>query len=358
MPTIQHFDRADTFQLKSQIEKKLGRAKTGNYLDLLSRFLSSKLSKSGFNKLFIATVGRDNIHLHNDLLRGIIKNVCISKTPPSKRNVPKASLRDKKESNGFKRSISFQSLCKDLPRSPRRGRTPNIRDRRFKDSKGKTQITEVFSYGGRPPCSTEDGEEVDQSTVSPGTHSKNQHIEAPLGISLREKTPRQTMISGRLLSGSHVETCYSVGELPDTVSLQKKLEQTFPSMEGLEVSLGFTNLLNTGLDAFLKRLIKPCLESATSRSSRGEMCRDLCPAMADSNTNNLCSERYIQETRFPVSASLEDLQVAMEVNPSILGEDWPTKLEKFRLLAPEESLQTEANYDPKTCFQLDGRFLH
>ncbi|XP_010547543.1 PREDICTED: uncharacterized protein LOC104819254 [Tarenaya hassleriana] len=321
MPTSQHFIRIDTFQLKSQIKKKIGRAKTENYLDLLSRFLSSKLSKSEFDKLCIATVGKENIHLHNALLTGIIKNICLSKTPPG----VEASLGNKKEVNGFQRSNSFQSLCKDLPLSPRKGRTPN---RRIKDSKGKSQVTEVFSSGGRPPCSIEEGEEVDQSTLSPGTHSENRPIEAPLGVSFSEKIARQRMISRRLLSCSHMETCYSVGQLPDTVSLKKKLEQTL-GVEGVEVSVGFTNLLNMGLDVFLKRLIKPCLELAASRSSRG-----LCSGMAASN--GLCSDRYSQETRASLSASMMDFQVAMELNPSILGEDWPAKLEKFLLLGTED----------------------
>lgn len=291
MPTSQHHVvRTDISELKSQIEKKIGRAKTESYLNLLSKFLSLKISKSDFDKLIIATVKRENLSLHNALLRGILKNVCLSKTPPLIKN---GVDKKKKQLNGvFETSLTFQSLCKDLPKSPRKGRT----QRRFKDgnvSKGKSQITEVVSSSGRQQWSMENGEEVDQLIRC----WRSQPIEAPFGVNLRDVIKRQHRIG----------TCYSSGELPDSVSLKKKLEDDLE--EGLEVSVGFANSLNAGLDVFLKRLIKPCLELAASRSSSQ---KEVC---SSSNASS--------------ASSLLDFQVAMELNPSILGEDWPAKLEKI-----------------------------
>ncbi|KAF8101488.1 hypothetical protein N665_0205s0078 [Sinapis alba] len=279
MPTGQHHHdvvRTDTSELKSQLEKKIGRAKTESYLHLLSKFLSLKISKPDFDKLIVATVKKENVGLHNALLRGIIKNVCLSKTSPL--------IEKKKQLNGVK------SLCNDLPKSPRKGRTQRKFNKDCNGSKGKSQVTEVVSSSFKQQWSMEDdGEEVDQLTRC----WRSQPIEAPLGvINLRDVIKRRP----------HVGTCYSSGELPDSNSLKKKLEE-----EGLEVSAGFANLLNAGLHVYLKRLIKPCLELAASSrsSSRGEVCSS--------------------------SISMVDFQVAMELNPLILGEDWSTKLEKIRL---------------------------
>lgn len=287
MPTGQHHVvRTDTSELKSQLVKKIGRAKTERYLNLLSKFLSLKISKPDFDKLVVATVKKENIGLHNALLRGIIKNVCLSKTSNGVEGVEK-----KKQLNGVK------SLCNDLPKSPRKGRTQRRLNKDCNGSKGKSQVTEVVSSSFKQQWSMEDGEEVDQLTRC----WRSQPIEAPFGVNLRGVSKRRP----------HVGTCYSSGELPDSISLKKKVEEGMEG-EGLEVSAGFANSLNAGLNVFLKRLIKPCLELAASRSSsRGEVC---------------CSSSSI---------SMEDFKVAMELNPLILGEDWSTKLEKIRLATPD-----------------------
>lgn len=294
MPTGQrHVVRTDTLELKSQLEKKIGRTKTESYLNLLSKFLTLKISKSDFDKLVVATVNKENISLHNALLRGLIKNVCLSNSPPLIKN----GLEEEKKMqlNGvFQTSLCFNSLCKDLPKSPRKGRT----QRRFNNngSKAKSQITEVVSSSFKQQRSMEDdGEEVDQLIRC----WRIQPIEAPFGVNLRDVIKRRR----------HAGMCYSSRELPDSISLKKKLEEDMEE-EGLEVSVGFANSLNAGLNVFLQRLIKPCLELAASKSSsRGEVC--------------------------PSSASMVHFQVAMELNPSIVGEDWSTKLEKIRLAAPD-----------------------
>lgn len=282
MPTSQHHVvRTDISELKSQIEKRIGRAKTESYLNLLSKFLSLKISKSDFDKLIIVTVKRENISLHNALLRGILKNICLSKTlPPFVKNGVESDNKKKKQLNG-----AFQSLCKELPRSPRKGRTQRRLNKDGNISKAKSLVTEVVSSSGRQQWSMENVEEVDQLIPC----WRSQPIEAPFGVNLRDVIKKQHRID---------TCCYSSGELPDSVSLKKKLEDDLE--EGLEVSVGFANSLNAGLDVFLKRLIKPCLELAASRSSNASS-----------------------------ASSLVDFQVAMALNPSILGEDWPTKLEKI-----------------------------
>ncbi|KAF8082014.1 hypothetical protein N665_0853s0025 [Sinapis alba] len=290
MPTAQrHVVRTDILELKSQLEKKIGRTKTESYLNLLSKFLSLKVSKSDFDKLIVATVKKENISLHNDLLRGIIKNVCLSNTPPN-------GLEEKMLLNDvFQTSLGINFLCNDLPKSPRKGRTQRRFSKDCNGSKAKSQVTEVVSSSFKQQWSMEDGEEVDQLIRC----WRSQPIQAPFGVNLRDVIKRRR----------HVGGCYSSRELPDSISLKKKLEEDMEE-EGLEVSVGFANSLNAGLDVFLKRLIKPCLEFAAARSSsRGEVCSS--------------------------SVSMVDFQVAMELNPSILGEDWSTKLEKIRLAAQD-----------------------
>ncbi|XVF17549.1 hypothetical protein REPUB_Repub10bG0133000 [Reevesia pubescens] len=344
-----HFARVDTLQLKSQIERKIGRIKAEKYFNLLSRFLSLKIGKPEFDRLCIGTIGRENVRLHNHLLRSIIRNASLSKTPPSRGSKLEGSL-SVKVANGNQRS-NLQSLCKDIPQSPRKGRTLNLRDRKFRDRPsplgphGKSHsiacedavpkvqeqqsATELLSLGSRPPGSVEDGEEVDQAAGSPSIHSRSP-VRAPLGISLNAKGIRKVPWNG-LASAS--ETCHCRGELPDSSSLRKRLEQKL-EMEGLNISVDCANLLNNSLDVFMKRLIKPCLELTGSRS--GPKLIDQGHNWSLASLNGKRPVRYAKKQSGSISASMLDFRIAMELNPLLLGADWPTQLEKVCLLASEE----------------------
>ncbi|KAK9066332.1 hypothetical protein SSX86_013653 [Deinandra increscens subsp. villosa] len=67
-------------ELKDQLTKNLGPEKSHLYVDCLKRFLSLKMSKIEFNKLCLRTVGKDNISLHNQLIRSLLKTAVGSKT--------------------------------------------------------------------------------------------------------------------------------------------------------------------------------------------------------------------------------------------------------------------------------------
>ncbi|KAH0918331.1 hypothetical protein HID58_025991 [Brassica napus] len=145
--------------------------------------------KSDFDKLIVATVKKENISLHNALLRGLIKNVCVSNTPPLIKNGIEET------------SLGFNSLCNDLPKSsPRKGRT---QQRFSKDCNGKSQITEVVSSSFKQQWSMEDGEEVDQLIRC----WRSQPIEALFGVNLKDVIKRRR----------HVGTCYSSRELPGSI---------------------------------------------------------------------------------------------------------------------------------------------
>ncbi|XP_022775130.1 uncharacterized protein LOC111317067 [Durio zibethinus] len=349
MPGRRLFSRIDTLELKSLIERKIGRIKAEKYFNLLTRFLSLKIAKPEFDRLCIGTIGRENVRIHNHLLRSVVRNASLSKTPPLRENKLEGSL-SVKVANGYQRS-NLQSLCKDFPQSPHKGRTPNLRDCKFRDrlsplgphgkshgtacedavlkAQEQQSATELLSLGSRPPGSVEDGEEVDQAAGSPSIHSRSP-VRAPLGISLNAKGMRKVPWNG-LPSAS--ETCHFRGELPDSGSLRKRLEQKL-EMEGLNISVDCANLLNNSLDIFMKRLIKPCLELAGSRS--GQKLIDQAHNWSMASLNGMQPVRCAQKQSGSISASMLDFRVAMELNPLILGVGWPIQLEKVCLLASEE----------------------
>ncbi|KVI08958.1 uncharacterized protein LOC112522682 [Cynara cardunculus var. scolymus] len=338
MPAVRHCSRIDTFELKVQMERRLGAQKAEKYFNLLTRYLSLKLGKSEFDKLCIRLIGRENVRHHNELIRAIVKNATVSKTPPPKqvkRDTPVAL----KDPNVIDARNGLQSLCREVfPQSPRKGRTPNLRERKFKDRPSplglneKTHRTEdlattkvqeqqsatdLISLGSKPPIevnSVEDGEEVEQDALST-TINRRISVTAPFGIRIHAKETRK-VFSNVSSSAYHSETCHYSGQLPPTKSLENRLKKKL-KMEGLDVSMDSVNLLNSGLDSYLKRVIKLSLELAGSRSTHKP------------------SRRF--------TTSMLDFRVATETNPKILGEDWPKKLEKICLFAFEQSAGLDSN---------------
>ncbi|KAK3017805.1 hypothetical protein RJ639_003662 [Escallonia herrerae] len=360
MPAEWHCSRIDTFELKVQIERKLGQQKAEKYFSLLNQFLSLKLNKVEFHKQCVGLVGRENVRLHNELIWAILKNATDGKTPPPKQRKVETPL-NVKVPNGFQRS-SLQSLCREaFPKSPRKGRTHNLRDRKFKDRPSplgphgkihtvacedlapkvleQQSATELLSLGSRPPAevnSVEDGEEVEQAAGSPGIYSRSP-VRAPLGISIPTKETRKVLRHGSD-PAFYSQTCHNSGELPDSSSLKKRLEQKL-EMEGLNISMDCVNLLNSGLDVFMKRLIKPTLGLAGSRSEHKHL--NQSQYQVASCLNGMRPTKYIQKPNRSFAASMLDFRLAMELNPRILGEDWPVQFERVSLRASEESVGTD-----------------
>lgn len=354
MPGDPHCPRIDTVEIKFEIERVLGPKKSVQYFDILSRYLSLKLSKGEFDKLCVGLFGRGNICLHNRLIRAIVKNACVAKTPPPRHGREEAH-RNEKVPNENQRS-SLQSLCRDdFPLSRRKGRTPILRDRKFRDQlsplgpHGKCQMNscedsglksrqqpsamELQSLGSRPPVdviSVEEGEEVEQASGSPSVYSRSP-VRAPLGIPLNTKGTKKLLLHGAS-PFPFTESCQKTSMLPDTSSLKKRLEQKL-GIEGLNVSIDCTNLLNNGLDVFIKRLLKPCLQTAPLKSAQTSL-HQTHPRMPV--LNGMQPMGYSVKPNKSYSVSILDFKVATELNPRILGEEWPLKLEKISLRASEE----------------------
>ncbi|KAM7264617.1 hypothetical protein ACFE04_002300 [Oxalis oulophora] len=320
----QKFIRIDTFEIKALIIRRIGQQRAGQYFELLTRFFSLKTSKSEFDRFCLKIIGRENIPLHNRLIRSITKNACLGKVPPPKLNMKAGNTLNVKIPNGYERSC-LQSLHGDgFLISPRKGRSPVNRDRKFRDRPsplgplGKPQSvtfeqsqTELHSLGSRPPIevlSVEDGEEVEQLAGSPGVQSRSP-VTPPLGISINRGGSRKFLSNFSIFDECLPLTCEGSREIPDTSSLKGCLEKKL-EMEGINVTMDCVNLLNIGLDAYLKRLIEPCIRLARSRRESS----------------------YAQQK----NVSMTDFRAAMELSPQILGEHCTSQLEKICFRSSEE----------------------
>ncbi|KAL0739389.1 hypothetical protein Bca4012_015599 [Brassica carinata] len=289
MGSDQNPSRSDTSEIKSLIYRQIGTQRADSYFHHLGRFFASRITKPEFDKLCLKTIGRQHISLHNRLIRSIIKNASVAKSPPS---------RYVKKGGSFVR-ISSDGKQRD-----------GIRGRKFRDRPsplgplGKpqsvttitTSATELMSLGSRPPLEVEEGEEVEQ--VAAGSSSVP--VTAPFGVAVNL---RRKAVSCASLDR---ESCQSSGELPDTRTLRSRLERRL-EMEGVKVSMDAVSLLNSGLDAFMRRLIEPCLSLASARCGGNEQQR-----------------RWLSSF-----LSMSDFRAAMELNPQVLGEEWPVLLEKI-----------------------------
>lgn len=353
----QSYSRIDTLELKALLIQKIGHQRAEKYFDLLQRLFSFKISKCEFNKFCIRTIGRENIPLHNQLIRSIVKNACVAKVPPFKASKKLGSTLNVKVTNGYKRNC-LQSLYGDVfPPTNRKGRSPVNRDRKFRDrpsplgqlgkpqsvtceelaSKAQEQqsATELLSLGSRPPvevASVEDGEEVEQIAGSPGVQSRSP-VTAPLGVSMNLGGARKALSNVSVSSNYHPETCQNCGELPDTRSLRSRLQQKL-EMEGYNISVDCVNLLNNGLDAYLKRLLEPCMRLAGSRYGNEHL--NQLNAQFVPGLNGMLPGRYMERTKSSTYASLLDFHAAMDLNPCTLGEDWAIQLEKIMLRLSKE----------------------
>lgn len=349
----QSHSRIDTLELKDLIFRKIGHEKAEKYFDQLRRLFSFKISKCQFDKFCIRTIGRENIPLHNQLIKAVMKNACLAKVPPLK-SVRKVG--SPLPTNGYQKNC-LQSIYGDaFPPSPRKGRSPINRDRKSRDrpsplgphgkpqsvacdelvSKAQEQqsATELVSLDSRPPvevASVEDGEEVEQVTGSPGVQSRSP-VTAPFGISMSLAGARKSLSHVTVSNDYHLDTCQIGGELPDTRSLRSHLERKL-EMEGMGVSVDCVNLLNNTLDVYLKGLLEPCIGLVGSRcgNDRFKQLNHQSPGFS-----GMLPGRYMQRAARSPCISVSDFRVAMELNPQILGEDWAIQLEKICLRDSEE----------------------
>ncbi|XP_027112612.1 uncharacterized protein [Coffea arabica] len=349
-----HFTRMDTLELKDLIYRKIGHQRAEKYFNQLRRLFSLQLSKIEFDNVCIRTIGRENISLHNRLIRSIIMNASIGKVPPPKAKKINGSL-GIKVANGYQRTCLQSLYGEAFAQSPRKSRSPVHRDRKFRDhpsplgplgkspncEEGALRVqeqqsaTELISLGSRPPvevASVEEGEEVEQIAGSPSIQSRSP-VTAPFGISMNLGGARKgPYVGGASADYICARNFQSSGGLPDTESLRTILKKRL-ELEGVGISLDCANLLNNGLDVFLKRLIEPCMLIARTHCPKEHVRHSSNHLLPGSN--GILPAVFSERPSTAICASVLDFRVAMESNPRMLGEDWPLQLEKIASCAFE-----------------------
>ncbi|XP_043711689.1 uncharacterized protein LOC122660445 [Telopea speciosissima] len=434
MQPSQDQSRINLSDLKAQIVKKLGPERSKLYFHYLNGLLSLKLSKGEFDKLCHRTLGRENLPLHNQLIRSILKNACHSMVPPPDyvKEVRKSALGAGKKSppreDGYQQSGPSLTPTKsptpviwlngDVPLHLPQKCKSGIPDRKLKDrpsplgSNGKVEfpsqqstttddsIKVITENGDFKPCDfhkpaqhhqglaeqpeieqkvslqrphklprikrsqddpvsvhskgqlevvvvTEGAEEVEQeANISSSTRGL---LRAPLGIPFCSASIGGALKALPMPNSSSFASYYDSGELSDMEALRKRMEQ-IAGAQGLEgVSTDSANLLNNGLDAYLKQLIWSCIELVGARSGHEPSVRSVYKQQPQGKVINgilpgyqsqmQCSSGPLegtQEHRSHCPISLLDFKVAMELNPQQLGEDWPLLLEKICMHSFEE----------------------
>ncbi|KAI3673676.1 hypothetical protein L6452_39800 [Arctium lappa] len=393
-------------EIKGQLIKKLGFERSKQYLDDLNRFLSLKLSKAEFDKLCLRTVGKDNIRLHNQLIRAVLKSACTGKVPVVIRDDSSRTVGNTKPSDGVHHQNGSIPVVTThvtsplplgngdiLPPSPRKART-GPRERRGGDRRsalGPNGKTNYASFSSSIPQSADFSSVLENgnSSSSPdtrravhqqeliqeaengfvGVHHKEQteslgrkdgkrvsdrvSLHAPLGVpycpvsiggfyrALPLAASSSSSSSSRCVGVLHTDG------LLETTTLREHMEQ-ISSTQGLQgVSMDCANVVNGGLDAYLKGLIGSCVELNGARSVHE-------PTKSGSiknpthlrSLNGVGSHHHIQNSSWPLNATREhepkrvvtllDFRVGMELNHKQLGEDWPILLEKICTHAFEE----------------------
>ncbi|XWS19972.1 hypothetical protein CRYUN_Cryun31cG0061700 [Craigia yunnanensis] len=340
--------------------------------------LSLKLSKVEFNKVCFRVLGRENVRLHNLLICSILKNACNAKVPPLPvtshdcqqsgdvlLSPRKARSRSSTRLNAKVGSASHESTITNAIVISENG---NLTSHGIWKPVQHHQEVSREAYIGRDvllpdpeklPLTkgsvdgflSEDSRDLSEVlVVEDGKElSARSSLQAPLGIPLFSGS-----VSGarRALPSMRTGRCaksYDLGGLLDSEALRERMQQ-IAALEGLGgVSVDCANILNSGLDAYLKRLIRMSIELVGTRHgcnlrknntvkhhSYGKLVNGVLPSQHNHVRHSSRDLEGIDEQRSYKLISLLDFKVAMELNPQRLGEDWPLLLEKIYTHSLEE----------------------
>ncbi|EOA18912.1 hypothetical protein CARUB_v10007542mg [Capsella rubella] len=393
--------RIDLAELKVHIVKKIGVERSRRYFYYLGRFLSQKLTKTEFDKSCCRLLGRDNLSLHNKLVRSILRNASLAKSPPplhqnglpdkslvlgkeggldqSGSRIPNHNRNDPVWSNGVLakvRSGTCDGTIRDRPsplgpngkvdillhqplcREDKSGNRNTVnrdsayqRSSRYTDERDgaflcPAEKLRVLDKGQvAAPFSRDDEPQEEQGRLLPSMCP----VIAPLGIPFcsasvggsRRTVPNSTSADVNVIS------CYDSGGLSDTDMLRKRLENIAVAQGLGGVSAECCSMLNNMLDVYLKKLMKSCVDLAGARSMNGTSKKQSLEKQQsrDEIINGVrqCNSFYTQTsnqpsdvTQEPLSVSLLDFRVAMELNPHQLGEDWPLLRERISICSFQE----------------------
>ncbi|KAL3631800.1 hypothetical protein CASFOL_024784 [Castilleja foliolosa] len=364
------YPRINLDELKAQIVKKLGPEGSKQYFYYLHRFLSLKLCKTEFNKLCLKILGRENIPLHNQFIRSILKNACSPKASPATNHykddeILKQATHHKDDENsadgGYQQNGSHISTTQVssglLPVSPRKSRTV-LRNRRGSGGRrsvlGPNGKTVGFTQPSDFNIVLENGDLI-KSNPNPDNMQHHQALIQP--TESEDVGPTSTDISSRspIRAPLGIPFCPARRALPpmgtligtfcdallDNCALRERMEHIAVGQGLGGVSMDCANVLNHGLDSYLKGLIKSCIDISGARLRSAENEHHAHPKPI--NGVKFGYQHHLQnsglqldEQKINGSISLHDFRVAMELNPQQLGEDWPLLLEKICMRAFEE----------------------
>ncbi|KAL6844446.1 hypothetical protein ACP4OV_026119 [Aristida adscensionis] len=391
--------RIDLRELKAQMEKRLGPDRSRRYFGYLNGYLSQRLSKPDFDKMCLLTLGRENLQLHNRLIRSILYNAYQAKCPPPPPDAGRSMVAMAKK--GSQAAEVFNTCNGDARVSQVKVSRPlgTVLDHPLKDRmnnvgpNGRVDMTvdhTQVAHGGS--AALENGT-LSSVELKKSVHFKQCEPAEPLAKRSRlEQLPPDSMLTHRrsvsdaadrsaevlrspvraplglpFCSASvggakkwppppmgtveeRFNSCLEHGGLFNTEALHRRMEKTAETLGLVGVTMDCAELLNSGLDRYLKNLIRSPVEligASVQRDARkgtpyrhqayGKQINGLWlpnhvhmqPGSGPSGPTNEARSNHL--------ISINDFKVAMQLNPQQLGEDWPILLEKICLCSSEEN---------------------
>ncbi|XP_031398077.1 uncharacterized protein LOC116208673 [Punica granatum] len=324
--------RINLSELKARLVKRLGPERSDQYFDCLSRLLSLRLSKFEFDKLCLKLLGKENLPLHNQLIRAVLQNACSAKIPPP---MP-----------GHIRGACLASENEPLPLRKNSITSPPLNGERNlvsrPDCLGNKIGYGVLESGTLKSCDSQKPLQHHQELmgdifVSGYNRGKSRAlvVEGENNVYEFSRSQLQAPVGTPCHPGTARSRCsrsYDSGGLLNTDSLREQMQHiaTYQGLEGVTVDCA--SLLNIGLNSYLKTLIGSCIQLARTRSV-SKLCQHRS-FQRDQLQQKLVNGVFLQEDtlRFPITMS--DFKAAMELRPQELGEeDWPLLLEKISVHA-------------------------
>uniref|UniRef100_A0ACD5V0K9 Uncharacterized protein n=1 Tax=Avena sativa TaxID=4498 RepID=A0ACD5V0K9_AVESA len=392
--------RVDLRELKAQMEKRLGPDRSQRYLGYLNAYLSQKLSKPDFDKMCLLTLGRENLRLHNRLIRSVLYNAYQAQCPPPPPDAGRSVGASAKKVSQV--AGAFSSCNGDVRLLQVQGSRPvgAVQDHQLKDRfknmgpNGRVEAaashTQVVRGGSAVPengslssldlkrsvsfqqCEPAEplAKHVRANQFLPENVLKKRRImsdagadhsaqmskspvRAPLGIpfcSASTGGARKSLPPPINPGEEPFSSCYEHGQLLSTEILRKRMEKTAETLGLVGVTMDCAELLNNGLDAYLKNLIRSSIElrGADGRNDarRGASYKQ---HVSGKQINGVWLPNQVQmqsssgqseashDSRSQRLISADDFSVAMQMNPQQLGENWPVLLEKICLRPSEEN---------------------
>ncbi|CAL4887989.1 unnamed protein product [Urochloa decumbens] len=345
--------RINLGEIKLKLVKRIGPERAKKYFEHLQRFLSSKLSKTVFDKLCLTILGHENVRLHNHLIRSVLHNACQASEPPTvsapkstgvtknsnhvlvdngdvlrqhvKDHCPQSRSADVAEENG----AAHLTKLKRFPQ-PQQSDLVEPLSKRLRMENAYSNLSDSPSSNCPDVVGRENMEALAQYARDP--------ITAPLGVAFCSGGfggSWKTLTFSSSAGSDNSVCCYDLGQLCDTSSLRQRMGR-IAETEGLDgVSLDCANLLNNGIDLFLKQLIGSCIELVRSRSQHDRINQ---MSLKQQLSRNLINGVQLQNqvhgrsanTRPQISSiSLQDFKALSELNPQLLGVNKSLLLEKM-----------------------------